>query len=328
MARSRRRPRDLLALRLAHDTHFFLGASAKLRDVPLAALPAYHGVPERGYVLGMAAFGLEEMGDYAAAEQAGREAVAQNPADAWAVHAVAHVLEMQDRAEAGAAWLNGLEPHWVPAAGLAVHNWWHAALFEIELDHGARALRIYDENISGAAAPMVLDLVDASSLLWRLELTGADVGSRWHNLAARWLPYAEDLVLGFNDVHIAMAFAGIGDAAALDRLAGSIASYAAANTGTNAKISRDLGLPLIRALRAFRCGDDAAAVSIMAPFYRALAPIGGSNAQRDLFIQTLGIAAARAGNHALAAEVAAERSKLKAGTPRAWQQQSNQPTAA
>ncbi len=77
-------PRDLLALRLAHDTHFFLGDAEKLRDVPLSVLPVYAGdESRRGYVLGMAAFGLEETGRYKEAEQAGREAVAVNPEDAW-----------------------------------------------------------------------------------------------------------------------------------------------------------------------------------------------------------------------------------------------------
>lgn len=97
-------PADLLALRLAHDTHFYLGASKKLRDVPLSVLPAYQDDPgRRGFVLGMAAFGLEETGAYAQAERAGREAVDLNPADSWAIHAVAHVLEMQDRADEGIA---------------------------------------------------------------------------------------------------------------------------------------------------------------------------------------------------------------------------------
>jgi hypothetical protein len=55
-------PTDLLALRLAHDTHFYLGAGEKLRDVPLAVLPAYRDDPlRRGFVLGMAAFGLQEL---------------------------------------------------------------------------------------------------------------------------------------------------------------------------------------------------------------------------------------------------------------------------
>jgi tetratricopeptide (TPR) repeat protein len=312
-------PADLLALRLAHDTHFFLGASAKLRDVPLSVLPAYEALPaQRGFVLGMVAFGLEEMGDYAAAETAGRAAVELNQGDAWAVHAVAHVLEMQDRPAEGVEWLQGLEPHWVPAAALAVHNWWHEGLFLIELGRLDEVLALYDKNIRAPNPPMILDLVDAAALLWRLELVGVDVGERWRELAPLWAVYAEDHVLAFNDMHIAMTFAGAGDFAALDRLEASIASYCAENTGTNAGVNRQIGLPVIRALRAYRAGDYAATVRLLGPIHKHLAPGGGSNAQRDLFIQMLGLAAFKTGDLNLAREVAMDRLRLKAGTPRAW----------
>jgi len=312
-------PADLLALRLAHDTHFFLGAAEKLRDVPLSVLPAYAGQKsQRGFVLGMAAFGLEETGQYEAAERAGREAVALNPADAWAVHAVAHVLEMQDRPEEGIAWLRGLEAHWTPALMLAVHNWWHAGLYLIELGRLDEALAVYDEHIIAVDPAMILDLVDAAALLWRLELLGMDVGDRWAALAPKWLVHAEDHVLAFNDLHIAMTLAGAGDDVRADALEASIERYIAGHKGTNAGVSAALGLPVIRALRAFRKGDFARSMALLEPIYKRLAPVGGSNAQRDLIIQTLGIAAYKAGNSDLAREVATERLKLKIGSPRAW----------
>ncbi len=312
-------PTDLLALRLAHDTHFFLGAGEKLRDVPLSVLPGYAGNDSRrGFVLGMAAFGLEETGDYAAAEQAGREAVALNPGDAWAVHAVAHVLEMEGRAEEGIAWLRALEAHWTPAAMLAVHNWWHAGLFLIELGELDAALAVYDSHIIAVDPAMILDLVDAAALLWRLELLGMDVGDRWAQLAPKWLVHAEDHVLAFNDLHIAMTLAGAGDDTQADALEASIENYVAGHNGTNAGVSAALGLPVIRALRAFRKGDFARVIVLLQPIYRRLAPVGGSNAQRDLIIQTLGIAAYKAGDSALARDVATDRLKLKIGSPRAW----------
>ena len=312
-------PKDLLALRLAHDTHFYLGAGEKLRDVPAAALPAYdRDDTGRGFVLGMLAFGLEETGAYDEAEQAGRTAVTMNPADAWAVHAVAHVLEMQGRPEEGLRWLRQLEEHWVPAAGLAVHNWWHAGLYLIELGRFSEALELYDRHIRSGSAPAVLDLVDAAALLWRLEIVGVDVGQRWCELAPLWRVHRDDHVLAFNDVHIAMTLAGAGDDAAAGELEEALDRYAATETGTNAKISAALGLPVIRALRAFKAGDFAQAVGHLEPVYKALAPIGGSNAQRDLFIQTLGIAASRTGRSDLARGVAAYRQTLKTGRPRAW----------
>ncbi|MGO9818900.1 MAG: tetratricopeptide repeat protein [Acidocella sp.] len=312
-------PADILSLRLAHDTHFFLGASQKLRDLPVSALHAYApGSRERGFVLGMASFGLEETGEYAEAEKAGREAAEINPADTWGVHAVAHVLEMQGRAKDGITWLRGLEPHWAPANGLAVHQWWHLALYLIEESQLDEALALYDAHIHAPPGSIVLDLVDAAALLWRLELLGVDVGARWQELAPFWGAHAEEHVLAFNDVHISFTFTGTGDEAAADRLESSIAAYAARETGTNAEVSKILGLPVIAALRAFRKGDYAGTVARLKPHYKQLAPIGGSNAQRDLLIQTLGISAYKIGDLELAREIAAERRKLKAGSPRSW----------
>jgi tetratricopeptide (TPR) repeat protein len=312
-------PADILSLRLAHDTHFFLGASAKLRDVPVAVLNAYApGSRERGFVLGMASFGLEETGEYAAAEQAGRQAVEINPADTWGVHAVAHVLEMQGRAEEGIYWLRSLEPHWAPANGLAVHQWWHLALYLIETGQLDAALAIYDANIHATPASITLDLVDAAALLWRLELLGVDAGTRWMALAPLWAAHAQAHVLAFNDLHISFTFTGAKDERAADLLEQSLLTYSDRETGTNAIVSKTLGLPVIQALRAFRNGDYARTSGILAPIYKRLAPIGGSNAQRDLIIQTLGISAYKAGDIALAREVAAERRKLKAGSPRSW----------
>lgn len=310
---------DLPALRLAHDTHFFLGAAQKLRDVPLSVLPFYQsGSRQRGFVLGMAAFGLEETGDYTAAEHAGREAASINPADTWGIHAVAHVLEMQGKVEPGIAWLRGLQPHWSQAGGLAVHQWWHLALYLIEAGRFDEVLEIYDTNITAPTAPLTLDLVDAAALLWRLDLVGVDTGARWQALAPLWAAHADEHALAFNDVHIAITLGGAGDEAAADHLEQSIITYAAGANGTNAAVSTSLGLPVIRALRAFRRGDYAGTAAALAPIYKHLSPIGGSHAQRDLFIQTLGIAAFKTGDIDLAHAVAAERRRLKAGSPRAW----------
>lgn len=312
-------PADILSLRLAHDTHFFLGASQKLRDVPLSVLDAYApGSRERGFVLGMASFGLEETGEYEAAEKAGREAAEINPADTWGVHAVAHVLEMQGRSKDGIKWLRGLEAHWAPANGLAVHQRWHLALYLIEEGETDEALALYDAHMHASQSSIVLDLVDAAALLWRLELLGVDIGTRWQELAPLWGAHAEEHVLAFNDVHISFTFTGAGDNAAADRLEASILAYAARDKGTNAVVSKSHGLPVIHALRAFRKADYAGTVALLAPLAKNLAPIGGSNAQRDLLIQTLGISAIKTGQIDLAREIATERLKLKAGSPRSW----------
>jgi hypothetical protein len=53
------------------------------------------------------------------------------------------------------------------------------ALFELELGDTPAAFVLYDEAIGGTGSPVVMDLIDACSMLWRLQLRGVDVGTRW-----------------------------------------------------------------------------------------------------------------------------------------------------
>ena len=106
-------PRDLLALQLAHVGDLVLGRTTMLRD-RIARVRGHWSEEDAGYgyVLGMMAFGLEENFAFERAESLGRRAVELNPHDAWAVHAVAHVCEMQGRAADGITWMNATRPAW------------------------------------------------------------------------------------------------------------------------------------------------------------------------------------------------------------------------
>src|SRR5580693_8954070 len=126
-------PRDLLALKVAQDLYFFLGNRLELRDVAARVLPAWPpGLPGWGYVQGIYAFGLEENAAYRGAETRARRALADNPRDVWSVHALAHVLEMEGRQRAGLDFLSGTARDW-SGSFFAVHNWWHHALYHLEL---------------------------------------------------------------------------------------------------------------------------------------------------------------------------------------------------
>ena len=99
-------PTDALALRLAQDAYYFLGRSLAIRDCAARVLPAWdRGNPLTSFILGLYAFGLEETGDLKRAEDFGREALAGNPRDAWATHALAHVMETANRQDDGVAFL-------------------------------------------------------------------------------------------------------------------------------------------------------------------------------------------------------------------------------
>src|SRR5271155_3810512 len=96
--------RDLLALKVAQDLSFFIGNQQDLRDVVERVFGAWPSDrPGYGYVCGMYAFGLEENGQYEAAEEHARRALEENPRDVWAVHAQAHIFEMEGAQRLGVA---------------------------------------------------------------------------------------------------------------------------------------------------------------------------------------------------------------------------------
>ena len=308
-------PRDLLALQFAHVGDFFLGHTHLLRDRVARVLPHWsREVPGHGFVEGMYAFGLEESGDYAQAEARGREAAALNPQDGWAVHAVAHVLEMQGRAAEGAAFLASGAAGWAPNSLFAFHLWWHQALFHLDADDAPAALRLFDEKISAAGFGQALELLDGSSLLWRLWLLGHDVGQRWQDLDCKWQTRIDDAYYAFNDVNAMMAFVGAGNGDAQQRQLAS-ARRAAAGTGTVAMMSREIGLPACEGLVAFGRGEHARAIEWLLPLRAKANRFGGSHAQRDMFSWTLTEAALRLGERRLADAFVAERLSWKPQSP-------------
>lgn len=288
-----RHPRDLLALMFAHQADFFAGRTEALRSRPVAALADWPvDLPGRSKVEAMLAFGCEEGGDYARAEALGRAAVAADPNDVWGIHAVAHVLEMQGRDEEGIAWYREREPDWAPSNFFAIHNAWHWALFHLDLVDGAGALAVYDRLIRPTRQSILLNLCDAAALLWRLELAGTEVGDRWAELGELAARHALSRLHVFDDVHLALAYAGSGQEVALGQLLGSLAGTAAGQ-GQYAEMTRRVGLPAAKAVAAFARGDHARVVErllALRPYVRLMT---GSHAQREVLELTLIEAAIR-----------------------------------
>jgi tetratricopeptide (TPR) repeat protein len=312
-------PLDVLALRLAQHIHFYRGDSRQLRDSVARVLPLWHdSVPGYGYVLGFYAFGLEESGDYAAAEMIGRRAVELNPGDIWAVHAVAHVMEMQGRACEGIAWIKATQPHWAHCHHFQYHVWWHRCLFHVELEEFDEALALYDRHVRGDASDDYLDMSNGVAMLWRLEAAGIDVGDRWRELAEKSAARIHDHALAFADAHFIMALAEAGRFETAEAMRASVRAAARAGGTTEARVLAEVGVSLCDAIVAYARGDFDQAVDTLLPVRYRLPAIGGSHAQRDLYHQLLLEAALKAGRFRLARALAAERTALKPGSAWSW----------
>lgn len=275
-------PTDVLALRMLHYLYFYDGDAGRMCDSVAARLDAFTGHPAEGYVKGMLAFGLEEAGDYAEAERYGRDAVAMEPRDIWAAHAVAHVMEMQGRSGDGIAWIHELRPFWQAANNFRFHLFWHEALFHLSEHNLDAALALYDDEVAPAVDDdFYLDLCNAASLLLRLEAHGCDIGDRWQPLARIAREHCRDTELVFASLHYLMPLLKT-DHAAASMLMAELEQWAGSDT-TQGQVVRDVARHVAAFLAALKDADHGRAAGHFEVFRRDLHRIGGSHAQRELF---------------------------------------------
>jgi tetratricopeptide (TPR) repeat protein len=314
-------PRDAFAIQTAHLVDFLRGDALNLRNRISRVLPHWSArVPNYSYILGMHAFGLEECHQYAAAEAAGRQALDLQPKDGWAVHAVTHVMEMQGRIDEGIDWLETREPDWAPDNGFAFHNWWHLALYYLDRQRHDQVLALYDQYIYPEPSEFSLQLVDATSMLWRLYLLGIDTGERFQAVADDWERKLE-IERGFyayNDTHALLAFLGAGRDRAVRQVLQDLETTARGTDGINGMMSREVGVPLSRGFQAFAQGRYADAIAHIEPVRDTAHRFGGSHAQRDLITLTLIEAALRAGQANRARHYLAERLVHKPASGLGW----------
>ena len=276
-------PLDIVALRLHHFVSFWMGRTQQLITLPASAKPAWNsGIPNYGNVLGMMAFGLEEMGCYAEAETHGREAVELNGNDLWAIHSVAHVLEMQGRHKDGLKWLDYPSDVWADRNPFRGHVWWHRGLFLIADQRLDEAMKFYDDVIYDTTSTYFLDLQNAVAFLSRLEFAGKNVGPRWEVLAGHASAMKGDHELVFTDLNNVIA---LGHARKFDAARDYIASMKTRIDEKDnyvAQVLRRVGVPICEGLLAYEEGQYEKALETLTLYKPLLIEVGASPAQRDL----------------------------------------------
>ncbi len=312
-------PNDVLAIKCAQLNRFYLGDSAGMRGSLARTMHAWgktDDLPGRGYIIGSYGFSCEESGDYAKAERLGREAIEIEPADIWSAHAVAHVMEMQGRAEEGLTWLDGLKGNWGGCHNFKHHAHWHRALFALELGRHDEVLAIYDADVWTDQVADYLDFCNGAALLWRLEDIGVDIGNRWESVADMASGSLDHRALAFLDAHYAVALTGAGRVDAMEKLCDDLHQQATGSVGTQGRLAGRVTETLARAVADLSGGNPGAAADALYDIRGDIRLIGGSHAQRDLFERML-IAAAITGERTnLARALISERLESRPGE--AW----------
>jgi tetratricopeptide (TPR) repeat protein len=307
-----RYPFDLMAHQTVMRLEGYLGRFHLTAGRAARVLPLWsEDRPGYGILYSFYGFGLEELGQYAKAEEISRQAAGLEPHGYWPHHTVSHVLEMTGRPAEGLKWMAEREPLWSAKDNTnRVHIHWHKALFHVELgDHDA-ALALLDGPIRATLRPIGNSLCNATALLWRLEMLGLEAGERWQDYAELWRGRANGATSVFNDIHAAVTLLRAGDDDGFARLRASMLETASAGT-EQSPTWREVGLPVVDGLREFTRGAYAHVVEHLLPARFGLSRMGGSHAQRDIIDWTLTEAALRAGMRDVAVALANERLALR-----------------
>ncbi|XP_053740496.1 tetratricopeptide repeat protein 38 [Synchiropus splendidus] len=280
-------PTDLLALKFAHDGYFYMGSQVPMRDSVARVLPYWKPhMPLAGYLNGLYSFGLLETRLYDQAEKVAMEGLALTRDDAWSVHSVAHVCEMKAEVDKGLKFMESRENDWQGSDILASHNYWHWALYFVEKGDYEAALQIFDSQIFRRCkmTGSMLDTVDASSLLYRLEMEGVCVKDRYRELFQVTKPHSDDHVTIFNDLHFLMVSLGAKEKDNTRHLVEGLRDLAN-DPGDNEQhqLAGTVGVSMCKAMMEYEDGNYSDAVDLLFPMRYKLLGMGGSDAQRDVF---------------------------------------------
>ena len=229
-----------------------------------------------------------------------------NPNNANAVHGRVHGYYEEGAAAEGEALIDAWLPGYDRSAVLHGHLSWHSALFALQRGHVERAFATYRDAIrpSASHALPMFTLIDAASFITRAAIAGHPLSatdrSELREFASRHFskPGAP-----FVNAHLAMTYASAGDVDALSHLEGGIAAM----LDEGAQASGPVVSMVCSAIGAHGRSRYATALDRMLEALPDLERLGGSHAQRDVFIDLAISAAIRAGAMTEAECIAKER---------------------
>jgi len=269
-------PHDLISAKLCQILQLGVGdIPGMVRTASIAAMAE----PEGGFASGLLAYALDQAGETDRAEQLAYRALDRNPLnDPWAQHALAHVHAAREDWIQGRSFLRAHVASWSRCSSfMLTHNWWHAALFALELNEPSDALRFFDDRVWGVRKQHCQDQINAISLLARLEMHGVDVGERWDDIVEHIKQRIADRISAFLDLHYLYALARAGR----DESANALRDELQARSAHDHSPVGALASGLVAHAR----GQWREAALAIGQVRRSLLSLGGSQIQRDLFEQ-------------------------------------------
>ncbi|XP_023537841.1 tetratricopeptide repeat protein 38-like isoform X1 [Cucurbita pepo subsp. pepo] len=317
-------PKDLLSLKKAQVLCFYMGNPDLSLALVQQVLPQNQ---EEGFIYGMLAFPLLELGCMEEAEKAARRGLDINKKDGWAQHALCHVLQYRCRFKEAVEFMEACSPTWSDCLSfLVTHNWWHVALCYLEANSPlSKILEIYDDYIwkelekPDAMGPDVY--LNALGLMLRLFVRGefGPCEGRLKILANVLTDKANWHLEWHFDLLTTWALAKSGEIFPAEELLGSLESRMLKMTPKKQeKMQR--GMLLAEALYKYGRGDYKGALDLLGLDFDAndCKMIGASNEQLDVFNEVWYDILMNTGHAAKAIEVIEKQIKKREEAPYLW----------
>ncbi|XP_050947128.1 uncharacterized protein LOC103489066 isoform X6 [Cucumis melo] len=317
-------PKDLSSLKRAQVLCFYLGSDDLSLALVEQVLPQNQ---EEGFIYGMLAFSLLELGCMEEAEKAARRGLDIDKKDSWAQHALCHVLQYRCHFKEAVEFMEACSPSWRDCGSFMVtHNWWHVALCYLEANSPpSKILELYDNYIwkelekPDAMGPEVY--LNALGLMLRLFVRGEfDPCEGRLKILANVLTDKANWHLEWHfDILTSWALAKAGETFAADELLGSLKSRLLKMTSKKReKMQR--GVLLAEALYKYGRGDYEHALDLLGLDFDAndYKMIGASNEQLDVFNEVWYDILMNTGHTAKAIEVIEKQTKRREEVPYLW----------
>jgi tetratricopeptide (TPR) repeat protein len=280
-------PADLASAKVLEFMYYSLGQQYSGHRFLRAMEGIFETNKNSGYFLSSYSFALELCGQYDKAQASAERAIEIDEINPWAHHTLSHIYLKKGEITAGTAILEDYDHVW-DNSGQAInsHNYWHLALMHLENLDRDRAFSFLGSHLLKQSPYLVVQQLDAISLLWRLEMAGYEVPyNEWKNIADLTEENSKECYIPFMSAHYIYAQAR---AAKYDELAESL-SYirvsAADKTGHEARVWERIGIPLLGACKELASCNYGVAAALFEPIIDDVVMVGGSDAQDDLFRQ-------------------------------------------
>ena len=309
-------PRDAVPLSFALGVYGLFGFGGfndfRERQVELLATVAHAYGQDDWWFLASYGWALVEVGRCDEGIPMLDRALALRPDNANAAHGRAHGYYEQGAVQEGEAFIEAWLPGYDRGAILHAHLAWHQALFALQRGDVDRARAIYLDSIRPAVSqtlPM-FTMIDCASFLLRASIAGCDVDAElWEEVLRLVEERFSKPGIPFVNTHLAMAYAGVEDHEASRCLEQGVATLLDEGKQPSGSVVAEL----CTGIAAYGSGRYRDAAEVLRRAIPELARLGGSNAQRDVYIDLAVSANVHAGNFEVAREVAKRRWTRRAG---------------